>query len=116
MFVHGWIEVTLKEEKYVIDTSISKAIPKNKYYRIYNPIVYVKIPKEKLLNNHYIQYFKEQLSKPNDFTKKETSTIFYCKESWFDLYENYWLQNIEDNSLTRNVLTLLKKMVEIKVF
>ena len=110
MFVHGWIEVTYKGEKYIIDTSIARAIPKKIYYKAYEPTVYVCIQKSKLLKNNYIKYFIEQLNNPNDFTlSKEEPTFFYGEGSWFDLYENYWLQNIEDNSHSRNIPILTKK-------
>ena len=98
MFNHGWIEVTYKGKEYVIDTSISKAIPKQIYYKAYNPRIYVDLCINDLIKNKYVEYFKEQLNHPNDFTlSKEVSTVFYGEGSWFDLYENYWLQNIEDN-------------------
>lgn len=104
MFVHGWIEIIYRGKEYVIDTSVARAIPKYLYYRVYNPIVYTRIERKELLSNEYVKYFKEELRHINDFTLSiQNKTMFYGEGSWFDLYENYWLQNIKDNSKVLNL-------------
>lgn len=109
MFVHGWIEITYKGKEYVIDTSVARAIPKDLYYRVYNPTVYTRIERKEILSNEYAKYFKEKLKHINDFTlSKDNNTVFYGEGSWFDLYENYWLQNINDNNVISNSLTRIK--------
>ena len=109
MFTHGWIEITYKGKEYVIDTSIARAIPKELYYRIYNPIVYACIERKELLSNEYVKYFKDELNHINNFTlSKDASTVFYGEGSWFDLYENYWLQDIDNNEKARIHLTRIK--------
>lgn len=109
MFVHGWIEVSYKGKEYVVDTSVARAIPKELYYKVYSPVVYTCIERKELLQNEYVKYFKQELRHTNDFTlSRQDNNMFYGEGSWFDLYENYWLQNIKDNSKVANSLTRIK--------
>lgn len=116
MFTHGWIETKYKGKEYVIDTSIARAIPKDMYYSLYVPTVYTCIDKKDLLLNKYAQYFKEELNHINNLTLlKEKSTLLYGEGSWFDLYENNWLQDIDNNSKKGNYLTKMKKITQPKI-
>ena len=45
-----------------------------------------------------------------DIPQQEKDNIFYGEGSWFDLYENSWLQNISDNTKARNELTRIKNV------
>ena len=91
-FFHGWIETTYKGEEYVIDTSLARAIPKEIYYESLEPDVYVKMNRDELYINDYVIYVKDQLKRQNNLN---LINVYY---KWW-VYEDNWLNNIDDNSL-----------------
>ena len=114
-FVHGWIEIIYNGIEYVIDTSIGRTILKDTYYKLFRPAVYTILDNETLFKNDYIKYFKEELKQKNDLTlTREFPTVLYGEGSFFDLYENYWLDNITDNSVIGDNLTKIRKRTNNK--
>ena len=102
IFHHGWIETTYHGIEYVIDTSFARAIPRDFYYQLLRPKIFQSIDRDDLFVNKYASFIKKVL------TKKNNLSLDKIYSTWWQ-YENDWLRNIGDNTLSNKI-----KKVEYK--